>query len=350
MTNAIAKAVINELADLYTRPRYFSDYLTSLRDTVAKGDTVEVPNIGTLTVTQASSSGSPSDVSNQSVTPSILSLTVDQEPAIFCELPAMRSTQYLDGAFPQQLATQGLTQLRNSVDATIASYFATSVAWDTAGTYHQNPGISALSRSHILTAKAALEANDGAHNLAMFVSAYAQGSIMNITEFIPNFTAAEKGMLGIPQLGSVFGVPVFTSNSIPSAITSTASASNIATNVCTFTVPAGHGFVPGQKVTTAGFTVNLSTATAITSVTASTIVAPVTGSNGSNGVGTITSADALNLLVDLPHAYIAMQKMPTVRVVPFYNRTSDSLQLSCVYGRLGRAGRVQVIHTPATTI
>jgi hypothetical protein len=353
MTNAVAKAVLGQFADLYSRAKYLTDYATNLREPLGKGDTVEVPNIGSLTVGAASSSGTAADVSPQSVTPSIISLSCNLEPAIFCEIPALLGSQYLDGNFASQLASQGLDQLRAYIDGQFAEYLAKEVAWTTgtAATYHVNVAAAALTRAHILAAKAYLESNDGSHNLVFAVSSYGLASIMNLAEFIPNFSASEQGVLGIPMVGSVFGMPVVMSNAIPSAPTAAASASAIASNVLTLTVPAGHGFVAGQKITTSGCSANVTTAAAITSTTSTSIVVPLTsGDNATNGAGTVTGISALNLMMDVPHVYIAQQKMPSLRTVPYYNRTSDALQISAIWGRLARAGRVVVVNSLAASL
>jgi lysophospholipase L1-like esterase len=71
-----------------------------------------------------------------------------------------------------------------------------------------------------------------------------------------------------------------------------ASASSITTNVCTYTVPTGHGVVATNLVSTYGFNTNI-TSVSVTSVTSTTIVAPVTAANGSNGTGTICVAPEL---------------------------------------------------------
>jgi hypothetical protein len=103
-------------------------------------------------------------------------------------------------------------------------------------------------------------------------------------------------------------------------------------------------------IKTSGATANVTTAAAITSVTATTVVVPKTASNdATNGAATITEQSSWNLLVDLPHNYIAKQRGPFIRQVPYYNRTSDSLQISLLYGVAYRVGRTRVLHSPPTS-
>lgn len=354
MANARVKRVLGALADLYSRPKYVADILTSLREPLMRSDIIEVPGIGSLTVADGSASGSAQDVSNQQVNPSVLTLTADEEPAIFVEVEQMKNEQIMDGAYYDQVAMQAMSQLRTNVDFRIINNFTRTVAFDAAGTYHVNVASDALVRTDILQAKAALEAQDGAHSLALVMSAYGWNSVLNLAEFIPNFTASEQGILGIPKIGTVFGIPVYMSNGILSGATVDTTAVTVASNVATATVAAGHGFVAGMKIKNSGLTdsgTNTGTV-AITSVTATTIVFPFTAANGAqaDGVGTLTDQSEQNLMLDIPHCYVALQKLPSVREVPYFNRTSNSLQISAIMGKLARTNKLRVIHTPLQSL
>ena len=95
---------------------------------------------------------------------------------------------------------------------------------------------------------------------------------------------------------------------------------------------------------------NLATAT-VTSVTATTVVYPLVGADGAmaDGVGTIEIQATESVMMDLSHVFAAQQRMPSARVVPYWNRTSDALQVASIWGRIGRAGRVRVINSPPTS-
>jgi len=216
--------------------------------------------------------------------------------------------------------------------------------------YHINPEADSLSEDDILNGKAALLSNDGveAQNIIFVVSPYAEASIASIAGFIPNGQMAESGMLGIPQIGTVFGVPVFSSNSIKRNQSVATTAVSVSSLSATATVAAGHGFAPGQVITTAGLTTD-STSVVVTSTTSTTVVFPTTAGDGAMGVGTITDASSRNLMMDKSQIFAAQQRLPSVRTVPYFNRTSDALQISSVWGRIGRAGRCYTVHSPGSS-
>lgn len=362
MADARSKAVLGQLADLYSRTNYLVDLVSNLTAPLARGDTVEIPSISSLTI----GSDGGSDVSAQSITTNILTLTANLHPMINAELPAVARTQLMDGAWAAQVARQATTQLKNNMDETLArDYLARSLCWVTgsSATYHDNLNGDALTEDDILNAKAALEANDGTNSadLALFVHPYGQGSIMSISGFIPNGQMAEQGSLGIPRVGTVFGIPVYVTNSVLRNHTAATTAVSVTSNVATATVASGHGFVPGMFIETSGHTTNASTPVAITSTTATTIVYPLTACDGAmaDGTGTISEArqgqDAgvgtcWNLMMDRSHIFVAQQLMPSVRIVPQELRTSDNLQVSSIWGRIGRAGRCRVLHSPGTSV
>ena len=355
MADARLKLVRASLARIHDRANFILDLVDRRPDSEVKsGDTLEIPSLSALTV---ESDGSAANTA-QNATPSVLTLSVNLEPAIFVNLKQRDRIQLLDGAWADEIGMQALINMRNYLDAAFLSYVARYPAWSTSGAYHVNlsstlaNSADAPARGDILTARALLLDQDGGfpQNLILVVNAWLEAQIMNLAEFIPNYQQAEQGLLGIPMLGRIFGIPVYQTNSVLKNKSVDASASNVATNVCTFTVPEGHGFVPNQKIRTSGFSTNITTDTLITSVTSNTIVAPLTASNGSNGTGTITAQDAESLLIDRGFNAAAFQKMPGTRIKPKAGTTTDELEVSTVWGRVGRNGRAVVIHHPAAAL
>ena len=349
MADARAKAVINVLADLYSRSRYMFNLMFSLREPLGRGDSIEVPSQSSVTVNSDGQTGA----SPESLTVSVLTLSANLHPFINVVLPAVDSLQLLDGNWPTQTARQAITEMMNHVDTALSEYLIT-VAYDTSGTYHDNEASAALSGADILNCKAALLDQGGINmqDIALFVGPYGEASLMNISGFIPNFQLAEQGQLGIPFLGSVYGIPVYMTTSVQRRRTVTSTAFANVSNVQTITVAAGHGLVPGVPVTfdtvTAGG--DVATATAVVSVTATTVVIANAGADASGTeAGTITIESTENIMCDRTHVYVAMQKLPTLRVVPDYDSTDDALQVSVVWGRIARAGRVRILHSPPTS-
>lgn len=354
MADLRSKHVRQKLADIHSRAHFILDMVDRAPDReVAAGDILGIGSIGALTV---SSSGATVN-SVQAVSNSELALTVNRDPSIHFGIPMVDKIQDLEGSWSDQVAQTALINMRNFLDSDFLEYCASgtsgdvSPAWDTAGTYHVNrTSTNSITRDDILTARSILLGQDGGfpQNLMLVVDAYAEAAIMNIAEFIPSFSKAEEGILGIPQLGSVFGIPVFSTNSVEQRHDYPCTGVTIATNIATVTMAAGHGFVPGELITIAGITTPLTTAAAITSVTSTTLVVPLTAADGAmaDGVGTVTGQNTRCLMLDRSFVGAAFQKMPSFRVKPQTGTTTDEGEVSCLWGRRGRSGRVVVIHTP----
>lgn len=360
MADASAKKVLAQLSDLASRTRYIVDMLTQLQEPLGLGDTIEVPSIGDLIVY---ANGASSQTA-QAVTPNVLSLIVDQHPWIPVMLTARQRAQLLDGSFGPEVAMQSMIQLKNSMDDNIVSYSRTlwspAASIGTASVYnafHDNLSTSgttvpALTAGTISRSIGLLEDQGGSDRsrFAWFINPVAQAEIASIAAFIPSYGQAEQGVLGMPSIGSLYGVPVYTTRSAPRLRTVASTAWSITSNVETVTVAAGHGIHVGQIVTfntvTAGGV--LATQARVTNVTATTVVFANAVANASaTEAGTITIQECENILMDLGHNYIAQQQMPQAELVKDTATTGVILQVSSLFGRVGRAGRARVLHSAA---
>lgn len=348
MADNRAKKVLTELADLSTRTNYLVDLTTNLAEPLGKGDIVDVPSIANLTVVADAST----DQTAQAVTTNATTLTANLQPGIFVDLPALSQIQLLEGNWAEGVAREGLKQLKNYMDSQFAAYLL-SLTSSITGVYSDNLDGGALAVADIVNCQAGLLSQDGVvfDNLAWFLHPYALAAIEGIAAFIPNYTQAQNngGMLGLKPVGSLYGTPVYLSNSVPRQRTIASTAYAIVSNVLTVTVAAGHCVTVGMRCTfntiTAGG--DMATATACTSVTATTIVFSWTAANSSaTEAGVLTVEQCENLLVDRSQCFVAQQKVPTIRVVPAQLRTSDIMQVSAVWGRIGRVGRVRTLVSP----
>jgi hypothetical protein len=353
VADARSKAVLGSLADLYGRQSFAVDLATNLREPLGSGDIIEIPSIGSLTVSSAiDGSLIPQSVSVQAVSTSVLSLTCNLEPAIFASIPRLDSIQNMNGMWAPQVASQILQQLGNNMDSTFCAALANSTAADLSATYRFNVAADTISASDFLNARAYLLSQDGVmpQNLRFVIHPFAEAGLMSLSSFIPQYSQSDSAM-GIPRIGFLYGVPVYVSNSIQRSRSVATSACTITTNVVVCTVPSGHGFEVGQIVSLAGTTVTGANKT-ITAVTATTVTFALTGADGlmADSVGTLTSNSADNLLFAADHVFVARQVMPSIRIVPREAYTSDVLQCSGLWGYQARAGRTVVIHTPATSL
>lgn len=355
MTDLMPKAIIATLADLYSRGPLQMVHSKAVDHTdkfAAGAELVEIPSIGSVSFqTFRSTTTDSTGLSSTQYAPSNLgSFSCDQGEIALIKRDTARAKRYMGGDFYEQLVSQAVQQLLNRIDQNLCSYLVREPTYDSgATTYHDNVAADALTAADIADAQAALESLDGFKNLAYFFNPYGISSLRQISGWQPNGDmSAARGILGIPMVGLLHGIPVYSSNSVYRNRTIAGASSAISSNVLTVTVASGHGVVPGMKITTAGGTANITTAAVVSSVNATTIVAPLTsGNDATNGAVTVTVAGSENILADLNHVHFGMENlMPQYREVSLSGSAGSELQLWQAFGRIARAGRVRVIHSP----
>lgn len=352
MADAARKAVQSALLDTWSRGPSLLPLLTNLGPVVRGGDSVDVPYIGSLTVATSESQA----VSATSL--SVYTMTVNRPKFINQGLTMAQMAQLLNGndAFAQQITRASSGQLANAIERDIVEHIITS----TGVSYHVNLAADAVTDDDLNAAEAVMREQDGVANamgdLAWVVSPRAAASIKNAADFSYDSVAPLQGGVGLPMLGSINGIPVYTHNALPGAVDAlrqqvATSAVSISTNVATATVPSGHGFVAGQQIWTSGLTTNVavSSPVTITSVTATTIVYPLTASDGAlaDGVGTIYSASSMAMLIHRPWIYYGMDgEIPAVELVKREANAGYGLQLFQHLGRAMATGAAVIVHAP----
>lgn len=352
MADAARKAVQSALLDTWSRGPSLLPLLTNLGPVVRGGDSVDVPYIGSLTVATSESQA----VSATSL--SVYTMTVNRPKFINQGLTMAQMAQLLNGndAFAQQITRASSGQLANAIERDIVEHIITN----TGVSYHVNLAADAVTDEDINAAEAVMREQDGVANamgdLAWVVSPRAAASIKNAADFSYDSVAPLQGGVGLPMLGSINGIPVYTHNALPGAVDAlrqqvATSAVSISTNVATATVPSGHGFVAGQQIWTSGLTTNVPVGTpvTITSVTATTIVYPLTAGDGAlaDGIGTIYSASSMAMLIHRPWIYYGMDgEIPAVELVKREANAGYGLQLFQHLGRAMATGAAVIVHAP----
>jgi hypothetical protein len=343
------KYVRLSLAEISQRASFILDHIDRAEGEVGMGDTLEFPAVSALTVT------ADGNTATTAQTPSSdnLTLTVSDHPCVFIDVPAVAAAQNLAGGWADALGGQAMRAIRNSMDSDYLSNVAKVAAWDTGASYVSNVAGDTLTKADFVTAQALLADQDGSdpQNFMWVLDAWAVSALMNLSEFHPNGSMSTSE-LGVPQVGTLFGAPVFMGGrSVPRQITAATSAVTISSNEATATVSSGHGILAGETITTTGLTTDVSAVT-VTSVTATSVVYPCTASNGAfaDGVGTITTAAARNLLIDKSYSHAALQKVPSTRIVDISGRTASELQISAIWGSATRSGRAVQLLAPAGSL
>ncbi len=357
-----AKVIKAELQHLQSsqEPTIWS-MLSSLPDQISgaqKGDTYAVPSISALT---AYSDGS-TDQTVLSATLAELLLVIDREPFLPIEITRRREAQLLGGGrWGEQLAIEAMQAIVNYREADMCDYML-SLAYDAGATYWVNPGALTLTRDFLLRAKAYLAGQRGATGqYALICDSYAEAHLRSLVGFTAaqlTSDSASAGRVGFRRIGEFDGIPVAITNDNPGSlargqrtVATTAAVTTVSGTTHTYTVASGHGIVPGNFVTVAGHDAdeNISTATVVASVTATTVVvvtAATADGTSSDASGTITVRGAVNFLADMGHIWKGESDEMMVRIVPPTGRTGSVLQVSPLYGRIGRPGRVVAIGSP----
>lgn len=351
MADLRAKAVLSKIADLQSRSSYIMDKMTQWAGPLGRGDSVQVGSLADFTVSSAvDGSLVPQALSAQSPSLSALTLTADKEPAIAARIGRMDNVQAMNGGYFDGVASTAMFNLKNDMDSDLCEYVVVSMGDNAA----LNPAADSLVADDLHNAIATQLALAGSdfNSLALFLHPYAYGSLLSASDFSYQVSQNDN-MLGPKQIGHFFGVPVFVSQSIPRGRTLATTGVSVTSDVATVTTASAHGLTVGNKITLAGTTTTISTATAIASVpSATTFTVAMTTCNGAlaDGVGVVTVESCENLLIDVRHAFVAQQVMPSVRIVPEPLYTSDILQVSSLWGYVGREGRASVINSPKSSI
>lgn len=348
MTDAIAKRVWGQLLETELRQAYAFGAMNDVGPAVGFGDTLEIPEMATPTNRSSTSRTAP-----ETIDPSVSTLSIDQETHFNVNLPKLSTIQRMDGRWESATAMHMMRAAANLKDNNLCDYLDLSLCWTTAASYVDNVAGDALTEDDLAASEAAIKAIDGVDpdNLLYIISSYAEGSVKTISNYVPGFMNAERGMFGSLPVASINGIPVIVTNAVNRNHTVSASASAIASNVLTCTVPSGHGLQVGELITTSGGTADITTAAAITSVTATTVVAPLTSANdASNGALTISTTTSRNLLVDRSAVFVATQQFPDIEMRKDFESPASALQFYESYGRIGIAGRARLLLSPGSSV
>lgn len=357
-TGAAVK-IKTELAHLFNNAHYAFDRMKSEDFTNAqKGDTIEVGTLAALTINTDGST----DQTAEDPSLSALSLVIDNEPMILVHLKRRLMDQMLGGGgkWAEEISADAMPEIANYRDRNLFDYLSWTTAYDTSATYWSNVAGDTLTYVDFLTAKAKLlsQRSSDINRLQFWIDGYAEAAVHNFSGFVPTNQALEDGQFGVRSVGSISGIPVFVSAELPGtdargAVTVASTAYANVSNVQTITVGTGHGLVPGMKVSfdtvTAGG--DVSTAVAISSVTATTVVIANAGADSNaTEAGTITLAGTVNMLIDAGHVHTAQEGATQVHIVKREKSTGHNLQVSPLFGRTARAGRVVGIVSPRLSL
>lgn len=363
MANARETRVLTRLVDLASLMNYVLDRFNNVGEPLGKGQALIVPNISALTV-YADGSVERDNSARNNPSPTELTLTVNQEPFIPVQLPAVSQIQNLAGNWDQQIASQVMIQLRNYLDSILLDYLCGSVAWtNTAVTlngvtdntaYQQNTAADSLTATDLLVARGTLLRQGGTfmQNIAWIMDPMATAGVMGFSSW--QNQAINANEYGATSIGRVFGIEVIESQSLRTGKTfSTLTSATHASNVLTLVFSANPGLVVNGPIAVAGTTSSVVNAASLTVLTVSSDGLTVTSTLTRADIGatwqagaTVYDASTVNLLVDKSMIHTAIQKVPSIRVMPDPKTTGDILQASALLGYLARAGRVRAVRSP----
>jgi len=353
MADAARKAVESALMDTWSRGDSLLQLITDKGPVVRGGDSVDMPYKTGFTVNTSETANA------LDTTIAVDTLTVNRPKFINQRITKAQYAQLLngDGNFASEMARGGGADLMNAIERdTIEYLLAEIVGADILNIANIDGG--AVTDDDVGAIEARIREQDGIANrrdgLFWLLSPRAQAAIKTVTEYIPTSPDAQQGRMGIPLIATVNGIPAYLHNGMPGQLNATrqqvaASATSVTTNVCTATVPTGHGFFAGMPIFTTGMTANVAVGSpaTISSVTSTTIVYPLTTGNGSNGTGTIFAASAMALLCYAPWIAYALDGLqPDVSLVERTDAAGWVLKLFHHFGRRAHAGAAMALHCP----
>ena len=346
-----------ELADLLSSPDYILPLMTDETANVGAADSYEV---GTLSDLTYNSDGS-SDMSADEPTVSTLTLLVDREPAILANIARRKMEQFLRGGNKWESAVAKAAQdtVKNKLDQELFDYFMT-LADDQAQTW-VNPACDALDADDLHSAWGYVMGQGGAIRDASQYLWVVDSFALSRMSQLPDWVAANQQIQSVPMgdgrvsVGAIVGAylnsPVMLSSNLHGSIargryTVACTGVTISTNVATVTA-ASHGLVTGNKVTISGITTALTTAAAITVTGANTFTVALTAGDGAmaDGTGTVQLEGCVNWFIRRDHFHFAMRSLQ-VDLHKAEKNTGWKLQVSPLWGRIGRSKYVSAIGTP----
>jgi hypothetical protein len=340
------------LVDMATRPAHAYQSWTYLGDASIRGRTIPFVDADAAAA-DITARAAPTDEA-----PSSESLLVDQSVAVNVGLPMQESQQYLEGAWAQQAAQQFYQRLvyrvalRGAAEMMRAATDGGLAAAPFDGANVVNGALGTLQRTDFGDAEAGLVGGGAPRSsMAYYASPRAFGRVRELF----GSSIREMDVLS-PALGvgyasglSLNGVPLIEAQELTDTYSVAATASTIATNVCTATVPVGHGLQVGTSIWTSGGTANVasSSPTPITAATATSVSFALTASDGANGAMSIT-VPASPIVLGLPaRMFWAGDLLPRVREVADVEKPmANAIQMAMLFGLRALNGATRVIWVP----
>lgn len=352
--DARAKYVYEALVDKVSTMYPLSSLGTDMGAAMKEGESIDIVTRAAVSIEAATSAGTATSMTVQTISPTANNLVVDQHYGAIVGIAKFNGVMDMGGAYYDQLARQILVELADYIDQDWYDDLIRVGAYSSSAAFTANVAGDALTVADTEQAMAIMTDQKGVRegDLVWVFGPYGAGSLRSISAFTPHENAV-NGALGMPIIGTLHGVPVVRSQSVPKSLAIATTQAVSSSDVVTFTVASGHGFVPGMVCVSSGLTSSFNGTFTITSVTATTIVGTVTGSGSTtagDGVGTITCSRTFNGLIHRPWNFIRKRQVPDLRIVPTSGKIQDELQADAIWGVKSLAGSCVTLLSPATSV
>jgi len=319
----------------------FSD----LSDDAKPGQSITMVDVGTLTV----NTGGGNAISAQSLSPNTYKVIVDQPAFANIYVESIDSLVGVNGNMVSEVGKAALRRIREYVAGDIIDQARDILVGAADVGRVVNAGAATLTDAHVHAAISGARKAAGA--IGQEISVVGSPGFAAAAKGLVNYRPPMAGAVGVEAVSYVDGAKFFETNALESSAgdrSVATSASTISSNVGTQTVAAGHGFIRGMLVTTAGLTANATTATAVTLTASTSVACAITAGDGAqvDGVGTVSSASSLGLVVVKPWVGFAIAQ-PEVHIVKSPTRAGWLVQVSAYYGVKVRPGGLVAVHAPA---
>lgn len=358
MTNTTATnrhdQVENEIADLVTLS--FPAITLATWKNPGNSSSIKIPSVTNTVNADAVTT----TTSAAAATKDELVIDINKTPGKNVLINLLEETQDINGNYLQLQISEGGAELLAHIDEEWLDYlaFGANVSSGSASTF--NVAGDALATADWRNAMAYIQSQRGTRrsDLRLVIDPYAEGQIRTLGTFeLDKTITGGSNKMGVEELGVLDGVPVVSSQGLPGSLNNrktfavsafAAGGTSGAAAFLTGTVGVNHGLLAGMP-----YSLEVSTGTisgsggTILGVNGTQVMLAHSGTSVvGSATGTVTLNAAVNLLFDMKHVFFAPQAWMVPKIVDTDNQHAKAVQLTCIYGRGARSGRVARILSP----
>lgn len=357
MTDGAAKLLEMQLLDTWSvRPdggmSIAGAYCTDLDVVSRGGEAIDIPAIAGHTVHKTETAAV------EATSLSVTTLTVDELHFVNAGVSFSQYSMLLGGNanYAAQMARSAAGSFIQDVDRSIIKKMIKAVDGDADS--FTNLDLADVSQEMIsdtvakLTEQNGIPFNDG---IAWLASPKAHANVKGTLNYTPRDQVPSLGHFGLPAIASLDGYPFAEHRLVPgrgAPLSSSVVSCDISSNVATVTFSDDEAayFPVGMRIYTKDFNVNISAAelasTQVLSNDGTSITFGLTGSDGSNGSGSVVAGCSMALAIAKPWCFYSDTGVPSPQFIKRTDAAGWSVQLTGFSGLKVYPGGVKILCSP----